>query len=173
MKIQFARITQLATPCVSEVRDFIFLFRSSFIAQNSEIKSCWFKFVICDVMYMQTRKLKNLGFTIKKILSFTSNLHNFENARSNTEQFLAFVAQTHSTKCRIQIQYPNWCYFIYSGNLSDSWCSWRREKGEHHKREKIFEEADEYIRDDAVCEYAELCSPTVIEITARYLRRLE
>lgn len=121
---------------VSEVRDFIFLFRSSFIARNSEIKSCWFKFVICDVMYMQTRKLKNLGFTIKKILSFTSNLHNFENARSHTEQFLAFAAQTHSTKCRIQIQYPNWCYFIYSGNLSDSWCSWFREKGEHITKER-------------------------------------
>ena len=71
-------------------RDFFSYLRSSFSASNSEIKSCWFKFVICDVMYMQTRKLKNLPFTIKRFLSFTSNLHNFQNAPLYTERISRF-----------------------------------------------------------------------------------
>lgn len=50
---------------------------------------------VCDLWsnVYANKKIEKFGFTIKKILSFTSNLHNFGNAQSNTEQFLAFVVQ--------------------------------------------------------------------------------
>lgn len=38
---------------------------------------------LCDVMYMQTRKLRNLRIFNQKILSFTNNLHNFQKAKSH------------------------------------------------------------------------------------------
>lgn len=81
---------------------------------NSEIKSCWFRNEICDVIYTQTRKLKNLQ---SKILSFTSNLHNSQNAIWHF-----FKRRAQNAKCKFN---SNWCYFIYlfCDNLSHSGCS--------------------------------------------------